>query len=54
MWIRNYQGNLVYFNITKYDNEKDLYCAFWKIKFNINITEIDSNFNHEIISTIIS
>ena len=25
MWIRNYEGNLVNFDITKYHNERDLY-----------------------------
>jgi len=25
MWIRNYKGELVYFDITKYHNEEDLY-----------------------------
>ena len=51
MWMRNYQGKLVYLNITKYHNEKDLYCALWKIKFNVNIDD-DINFNHELMSII--
>jgi len=51
MLIRNYQGKLVEFNITKYNNEKDLYCALWKIKFNIDLAD-DINFNREIISLI--
>ena len=51
MWIRNYQGKLVYLNITKYDNEKNLYCALWKIKFNVNI-DTDINFNDELMSII--
>ena len=51
MWIRNYQGKLVYLNITKYHNEKDLYAALWKIKFNVNI-DTDINFNDELMSII--
>jgi len=51
MWIRNYQGKLVYLNITKYHNEKDLYSALWKIKFNVNIDN-DINFNDELMSII--
>ena len=51
MWIRNYQGKLVFLNITKYHNEKDLYCALWKIKFNVNI-DTDINFNDELMSII--
>jgi hypothetical protein len=50
MWIRNYQGKLVFLNITKYHNEKELYAALWKIKFNVNIDDI--NFNEELISMI--
>jgi len=51
MLIRNYEGKLVHLNITKYNTEKDLYCALWKIKFNIDVDE-HINFNREILSII--
>lgn len=51
MFIRNHEGKLVNLDITKYNNEKDLYCALWKIKFNIDIVE-NINFNREILSII--
>ncbi len=54
MWIRNYEGKLVYFDITKYHNETDLYIKLWKIKFNININEEHIDFNHEMMQLIIS
>jgi|UniRef100_A0A6C0C6K6 hypothetical protein len=54
MWMRNYQGKIVYFDITKYHNEKDLYCALWKTKFNIDVEQKDMDFNREIMSIIIS
>ena len=54
MWVRNYEGKLVYFDITKYYNEIDLYIALWKIKFNINIDEKYIDFNHELMQLIIS
>jgi hypothetical protein len=54
MWIRNYKGELVYFDITKYHNEEDLYIKLWKIKFNIDILEEEVDFNHEIMQLIIS
>ena len=53
MYIRDYKGNLVFFDITKYKNEKQLYKALWKIKFNINIKK-DIDFNSELMALIIS
>ena len=52
MWIRNYEGKLVYFDITKYHNETDLYIKLWKIKFNININEDQIDYNHELMQLI--
>jgi hypothetical protein len=54
MWIRNYEGKLVYFDITKYHNETDLYIKLWKIKFNINLNEEQVDFNNELMQLIIS
>lgn len=54
MYIRDYKGNIVYFDITKYKNEKQLYKALWKIKFNINIAKKDIDFNSELMGLIIS
>ena len=54
MWIRNYEGKLVYFDITKYHNETDLYIKLWKIKFNIDINEDHIDYNHELMQLIIS
>jgi len=45
---------LVYFDITKYHNEVDLYIKLWKIKFNIEMLEEEVDFNHEIMQLIIS
>jgi hypothetical protein len=49
MWIRNYKGKIVYFDITKYHNEKDLYQDLWKIKYNL-IIQAEDNFNQELMS----
>jgi len=54
MWIRNYEGNLVNFDITKYHNERDLYIKLWKIKFNVDINRNQADFNNELIQLIIS
>ena len=54
MWIRNYEGNLVYFDISKYHNEKDLYIKLWKIKFDVDINRNQVDFNNELMQLIIS
>jgi hypothetical protein len=52
MWIRNYKGDIVFINVSKYTNEKELYSTLWKIKFNKNIENKTDN-NAEIVKLII-
>ena len=40
MYLRNYKGKLVLLDEKKYTNERDLYIAIWKIKYNIDIAKI--------------
>ena len=39
MYLRNYKGKLVHLDEKKYTNERDLYIAIWKIKYNIDIAK---------------
>lgn len=39
MYIRNYNGKLVFLNEAKYSDERDLYIAIWRIKFKKKITK---------------
>ena len=39
MYLRNYKGKLVFLDEKKYTNEKDLYIAIWKIKYNLDIAK---------------
>ena len=39
MYLRNYKGKLIYLDEKKYTNERDLYIAIWKIKYNIDIAK---------------
>ena len=39
MYLRNYKGKLVYIDDKKYTNERDLYIAIWKIRYNVNIAK---------------
>ena len=39
MYLRNYKGKLVLLDHKKYTNERDLYIAIWKIKYNTDIAK---------------
>ena len=39
MYLRNYKGKIVFLDEKKYTNERDLYIAIWKIKYNENIAK---------------
>ena len=39
MYLRNYKGKIEYIDHEKYTNERDLYIAIWKIKYNIDIAK---------------
>ena len=39
MYLRNYKGKIVFLDEKKYTNEKDLYIAIWKIKYNLDIAK---------------
>jgi len=44
MYLRNHKGKLVLLDEKKYTNERDLYIAVWRIKYNENIAKtIDIN-----------
>tara|TARA_B100001093_G_C26856893_1_gene1027886 strand:- start:3691 stop:3864 length:174 start_codon:yes stop_codon:yes gene_type:complete len=42
MYLRNFKGKLVYIDEKKYTNERDLYIAIWKIRYNIDIAKTTS------------
>lgn len=39
MYLRNYKGKLIFLDHKKYTNERDLYIAIWKIKYNTDIAK---------------
>jgi len=39
MYLRNRKGKLVLLDEKKYTNERDLYIAIWKIKYNVDIAK---------------
>jgi hypothetical protein len=50
MIVRNYKGKLVYFDINKYPNEKEMYIELWKIKYNIILPYSQTNTNEKILN----
>jgi hypothetical protein len=52
MHIRNNEGKLVYFDATIYKDEKALYCAMWKILYNVEFAKITVNISDTLINFI--
>lgn len=52
MFIRNYKGKIVYFDSSIYHDEKSLYTALWKIKYNIEFAKISSDTKRDLINFI--
>ena len=40
MYIRNYEGNMVKVDVSKFKNEKVMYSYLWKLKYNKKLKEI--------------
>tara|TARA_B100000900_G_scaffold342853_1_gene306404 strand:- start:23 stop:217 length:195 start_codon:yes stop_codon:yes gene_type:complete len=43
MFLRNYKGEIIFFDINEYKNEKDMYQDLWYQMYKIHITEDDKN-----------
>mgnify|MGYP001466871067 FL=1 len=43
MFIRDYNGNIVKIDISKFNTTYEFYQYLWKIKYNKNITYTNSN-----------
>jgi hypothetical protein len=52
MYVRNYLGEIVEVDVDQYPDERQLYVALWKIKYNINLLEQLPPFNEQIIDYI--
>ena len=39
MYLRNYNGKIVFIDENNYSNERNFYIAVWKIKYNKNIAK---------------
>ena len=37
MYLRDYKGEIIYFDCDKYSSEYEMYIELWKIKYNIDL-----------------
>ena len=52
MYIRNYKGNIVFFDKEKYAFEYDMYVDLWKILYNIDLYKEKDNILKDFIKKI--
>ena len=52
MFIRNYKGDIVFFDTNKFKNEKIMYKELWYQLYNIKIEESPPNIKSNIIDYI--
>ncbi len=37
MYIRNWRGKMIFFDVSKINSEKEYYSKLWKIMYNVNM-----------------
>ena len=52
MYVMNYKGEIVYFDMSKFSNDEEMYINLWKLLYNINIPKNDKNFAEDILDYI--
>ena len=52
MYIRNYNGEIVFFDRNKYAFEYDMYKDLWKIQYNVNLDKDKNNVMLDLIDFI--
>ena len=49
MFIMDYKGEIVNFDMSKFNNDKEMYRTMWKILYNIDIPKNDKDFLEDIV-----
>lgn len=49
MFIMDYKGEIVNFDMSKFNNDEEMYRTMWKILYNIDIPKNDKNFLEDIV-----
>ena len=52
MYIRHHTGKIVFFDSSIYKDEHSLYCALWKIMYNIDFAKRLNNTKQNLINFI--
>jgi hypothetical protein len=52
MYVMNYKGEIVYFDMSKFSNDEEMYVNLWKLLYNIDIPKTDKNFADDILDYI--
>ena len=45
----NYKGEMVYFDMSKFNNEQEMYHKLWKLMYNIDVPKKEKNFMKSIV-----
>jgi hypothetical protein len=49
MFIMNYKGEIINFDMSKFNNDEEMYRTMWKILYNIDIPKNDKDFLEDIV-----
>jgi len=49
MFIMNYNGEIINFDVSKFNNDKEMYITMWKILYNIDIPKNEKDFLEDIV-----
>jgi len=49
MFIMDYKGEIVNFDMSKFNNDEEMYRTMWKILYNIDIPKNDKDFLEDIV-----
>ena len=49
MFIMDYKGEIINFDMSKFNNDEEMYRTMWKILYNIDIPKNDKDFLEDIV-----
>ncbi len=49
MYIMTYLGDIVFFDMSKFNNDEEMYETLWKLLYNVDIPKEDKDFLEDIV-----
>ena len=49
MYIMTYLGDIVFFDMSKFNNDEEMYTTLWKLLYNVDIPKEDKDFLEDIV-----